>query len=320
MTEQDVINEEMYEEEDDDLPLQYRRLTQHLQTGSVDFNRRLAAYLTNQVAMRSAMDQMISNSYAQQYPNAPQFAHSHNRSAYTPSMSNGHMNSSPTIGSRQSPYPSPHASGFRPPHSRSYSSASPHSMMSMSSSSTNPSLLSGPDRRMSTPADFVTPGHAQPLQIEEIKADPSYLRQTQSAIPQQSDSFPLWPDYSSFSTALPPESQQMLGPSLDPADPMTSVLMAGSEGLTSNPYFNWGNMQPSGKFDMSGSNAMFNGAVAPSALENHAQTTTMNLKANSIGTPSLGRENSGASTQTNGDRMFAEFVQDETWPDDSAAA
>src|SRR3984957_20785659 len=55
VTEQYVINEEMYEEEDDDLPLQYRRLTAHLQTNSVDFNRRLEAYLTNQVAMRSAM-------------------------------------------------------------------------------------------------------------------------------------------------------------------------------------------------------------------------------------------------------------------------
>ncbi|KAH0541274.1 hypothetical protein GP486_008723, partial [Trichoglossum hirsutum] len=65
----------MYEEEDDDLPHQYRRLTAGLQTGSADFNRRLAAYLTNQVAMRSALDQAITNSFAQAYPNAPQFAH-----------------------------------------------------------------------------------------------------------------------------------------------------------------------------------------------------------------------------------------------------
>ncbi|KIX06809.1 uncharacterized protein Z518_04785 [Rhinocladiella mackenziei CBS 650.93] len=32
VTEQDIINEEMYEEEDDDLPLPYHRLTTHLQT------------------------------------------------------------------------------------------------------------------------------------------------------------------------------------------------------------------------------------------------------------------------------------------------
>ena len=55
----------MYEEEDDDLPLQYRRLTAHLQTGSADFNRRLAAHLTNQVAMRCVMEQMSQSPYGQ---------------------------------------------------------------------------------------------------------------------------------------------------------------------------------------------------------------------------------------------------------------
>ena len=73
VTEQDIINEEMYEEEDDDLPLQYRRLTNHLQTGSSDFNRRLAVYLTNQVAMRHAMEHMSGNHYLQQYPGNPQY-------------------------------------------------------------------------------------------------------------------------------------------------------------------------------------------------------------------------------------------------------
>ncbi|OQN95103.1 hypothetical protein B0A48_18887, partial [Cryoendolithus antarcticus] len=38
VTEADVINEEMYEEEDDDLPMQYRRLTAHLQTQNADFD------------------------------------------------------------------------------------------------------------------------------------------------------------------------------------------------------------------------------------------------------------------------------------------
>lgn len=55
----------MYEEEDDDLPLQYRRLTAHLQTNSSDFNRRLSAYLTSHQAMRNALSQALSNSYAQ---------------------------------------------------------------------------------------------------------------------------------------------------------------------------------------------------------------------------------------------------------------
>ncbi|KAK5135036.1 hypothetical protein LTR08_005696 [Meristemomyces frigidus] len=63
VTEQDVVNEEMYEEEDDDLPMQYRRLTAHLQTQNADFDRRLQAYLTNHVAMRTALGQAVSDAW-----------------------------------------------------------------------------------------------------------------------------------------------------------------------------------------------------------------------------------------------------------------
>ncbi|KAK0263557.1 hypothetical protein LTR35_017556 [Friedmanniomyces endolithicus] len=66
VTEQDVINEEMYEEEDDDLPMQYRRLTAHLQTQNADFSQRLQSYVINQMAMRqavsnAAIDGMLMN-------------------------------------------------------------------------------------------------------------------------------------------------------------------------------------------------------------------------------------------------------------------
>lgn len=45
VTEQDVINEDMYEEEDEDLPRHMRAFTAHLQTGSADFNTRLANFV-----------------------------------------------------------------------------------------------------------------------------------------------------------------------------------------------------------------------------------------------------------------------------------
>jgi hypothetical protein len=69
VTEQDVINEEMYEEEDDDLPLQYRRMTANLQTNSADFNRKLQSYLTQQVAMNQAVNSAMNGQYGQQFPN-----------------------------------------------------------------------------------------------------------------------------------------------------------------------------------------------------------------------------------------------------------
>lgn len=55
ITELDVQNEEMYEEEEDDLPMQYRNINMHLQTGSHDFDARLQAYLANAVAFRKAL-------------------------------------------------------------------------------------------------------------------------------------------------------------------------------------------------------------------------------------------------------------------------
>lgn len=66
MTEADVVNEEMYEEEDDDLLFRYRHLASHLQTDSELFNRRLQAYLANQMGIRSAMGHYVTSQYAQQ--------------------------------------------------------------------------------------------------------------------------------------------------------------------------------------------------------------------------------------------------------------
>lgn len=54
ITEAEVINEEMYEEIND-LPTEYRRLNAHLHTQSADFDRRLLAYLSCQMATRQAV-------------------------------------------------------------------------------------------------------------------------------------------------------------------------------------------------------------------------------------------------------------------------
>ncbi|OSS46560.1 hypothetical protein B5807_08576 [Epicoccum nigrum] len=64
VTEQDVINEEMYEEEDDDLPTQYQRLNAHLHTSSVIFNKKLHDYIATQHGVRN----MFMSQYANQNP------------------------------------------------------------------------------------------------------------------------------------------------------------------------------------------------------------------------------------------------------------
>ncbi|EMR67819.1 hypothetical protein UCREL1_5170 [Eutypa lata UCREL1] len=51
VSEEIVLREEMYEEEEDDMPRQYKYLTAHLQTNSPEMNNRVNAYITTQAAM-----------------------------------------------------------------------------------------------------------------------------------------------------------------------------------------------------------------------------------------------------------------------------
>ncbi|TKA61705.1 hypothetical protein B0A55_12156 [Friedmanniomyces simplex] len=115
VTEQDVINEEMYEEEDDDLPMQYRRLTAHLQTQNADFNRRFQSYLLNHVAMRqavgnAAVDGMQMNNQFQpnvQFINPGYMQMSQQQPAYPGSMMPPKMYNRTPSNYRQQPYPMP---------------------------------------------------------------------------------------------------------------------------------------------------------------------------------------------------------------------
>ncbi|KAL9006392.1 MAG: hypothetical protein Q9188_000866 [Gyalolechia gomerana] len=246
VTEQDVVNEEMYEEEDDDLPVQYRRLTAHLQTGSADFNRRLTAYLTNHVAMRSALDQAITNSYAQQYPNAPQFAH--NQPGIYPS---------PLMPSNMTPAQSPQSymqptfspASFRPSSARPVQAADRHSPTSyvQSPSSSSPVDAADPRRasvqsKSASPVAVRTPQsiHARPLISQpslsyQAKQEPAPLQISVSSQPQQIPPTPTSlyspEEYGPLSTTLPPESQMLLGSALRPGDPTASTLMGSNDNL-----------------------------------------------------------------------------------------
>ena len=246
VTEQDVINEEMYEEEDDDLPMQYRRLTAHLQTGNADFNRRLSAYLTNHVAMRSALEQSISNSYAQQYPNAPQFANPMFPSPMLAHQGQQQMMQPPQSPSmyRQAPYPSPRPQQqtFQPTtHQRSASIATPQEL----SVSTQSPAINNDSRRMSMPT--VPPTSGSPVQTRTPVSSSSTTPQQKPSFPQGSFSQqqynPMAYDMSSFnnnfspfSTALPAESQALLGSTMNMNDPLTQMMMQGSTAFPSNFY------------------------------------------------------------------------------------
>lgn len=80
ITEEIVMKEEMYEEEDDDLPRSYRLLGQHMQTDSPELNSRVEAYLSNRVTMSTLLARTneewrsneINRLFAQSFPNLGQ--------------------------------------------------------------------------------------------------------------------------------------------------------------------------------------------------------------------------------------------------------
>ncbi|KAI9654465.1 MAG: hypothetical protein M1829_000921 [Trizodia sp. TS-e1964] len=298
VTEQDVINEEMYEEEDDDLPMRYRRLAAHLQTGSADFDRQLTAYLTTQVAMRSALDQAINSSFAQQYPNVPQFPHNHPSVFPSPFMlppqAPQTQPTNPPMSYRQTPYPIPGSNGYRPNYqstSMSVASAQKTAVdISKGGSSTQttkqnrPSSASAPQRTATVsiekPAALPTLGKTESTadaatdstsdsfapflnmgNINFFNMDPA--AQTQGNMQSPYDPLLTGP----LSMVLPMESQMMLGGYLDPLDPLTSKFMPRGN-LMLQPLYNsqisspWSKQEP-----LHPSYDGINATLSPSALE-----------------------------------------------------
>lgn len=263
VTEQDVINEEMYEEEDDDLPMQYRRLTAHLHTSNAEFDRRLAAYLTNHVAMRAALGQAVG--MQNPYPNAAQFASSGMSpfSQQQQSMGPPYPTSANMYG--QAGFANPQQTMKSPLHNRSASIANPKELSNFS----NPPSLTVAggdlqDRRYSLPVNTspnsqdgqpATKRHKSihSLKLENLpkpmdmlsipKAEPGSPKcaapqqstQSQSVRPSEmpapfamSSMYPFGGLGNSmpFSTTLPLESQQLLGGAFDQNDPMTAMFMS----------------------------------------------------------------------------------------------
>lgn len=263
VTEQDVINEEMYEEEDDDLPTQYQRLNAHLHTTSVMFNKKLHDYIATQHGVRNMFMSQYQNPSFQQYgaqvPQQSNAAFGQNNwlnptmmppqqfNQQTPQTFGQQQQTAQSQGVRASPYHVPQR-----PHQRAASIAVPTSM--------DPSMHQGTSasqdaRRLSLPAQSVddqtrpAPSRGasfaaqQPTSPYTDTASP--LSGSGQRTPQlQADSETPVSTFSSMnfslgsqmlggpnplSMALPAESQQFVGSVLDPNDPRTAMFMSGSE-------------------------------------------------------------------------------------------
>jgi hypothetical protein len=254
----------MYEEEDDDLPMQYRRLTAHLQTQNADFDRRLAAYLTNHVAMRSALGQAVSDAWQNnQFNNIGQFMNPNmmqqplQQQQQQPGMPNSMLppqmsNRSPTS-YRQTPYPVANAQGMRPAHGRSVSIATPHEFAFQQPHQTGSAHdspvenIKQEDRRMSMPINAMpqtplsgtaapTSTHSSPARAMSRNSSATNLAKQQQFNQAQVQQQPTPPTQSDFHTS-PPGFQLRLPVNHRNLDPLTTALpMESQQLLAANPY------------------------------------------------------------------------------------
>lgn len=296
------MNEEMYEEEEDDLPLQYRRLTAHLQTGSADFNRKLSTYLSTHVAMRSAIEQAVQSSYNEQYSNFPQYAYNQQPLYPAPmagSQGQQQMFQQPTeqwnrpqqmpqqnspMTYRQAPYPQ--ANPFQSQHNRSASIATPQEFHG--SQDSNSPMVTPDQRRMSmpaTPAATATSTSSPSVLGAPLapKPRPSYPQGSfsqlntmqQQYIPNQQ----MLPTYDASSvgnifplTAQPSTESQMF---FGGFDHLTANLMAGAPNYPQQ-NFDWAgsfeSLEPLKKENQESGLGM---SIAPSQLQLNEESQTL---------------------------------------------
>lgn len=228
ITEKDVQNEEMYEEEDDDLPLQYRHLTAGFQTSSPEFNRRFAAYLTTHVAIRTALEQSILQSYQQQaQQEQQQYGISQSQAQLQlfqrfPSPLLAHQAQqaqramlpkqvSPV--SRYSPYSIPSRSSLTSP--------LPNVISQINTEKINPELSSEVPQLVSLPSTPIQPSTDGPMAPSPAPGPPFIPCNSRDPYkPHQSETQPNplnsanpsdLTTFGPLSTALPPETQSFLG-------------------------------------------------------------------------------------------------------------
>ncbi|KAL7619492.1 hypothetical protein AAE478_010031 [Parahypoxylon ruwenzoriense] len=211
VSEEIVLKEEMYEEEEDDLPRHYKYLTAHLQTNSPDMNHRVSAYITTQAAMATmARYNEVNRLFSESFPSAVTYHQHLNNSMYMAPL----VNNDGTFSHRLSTSGSSQGS----PAARTQSMSDPSQFDRRNSTATTSSIPNSATTMSSPPA--LTPGSST------TEADPSESKNTPYQTPSTfSSSLPLDPQLmqqpassSVFTSELPNEVKMMAN--IDMNDPM----------------------------------------------------------------------------------------------------
>lgn len=220
ISERIVQAEEMYEEEDDDMPRSYRALAAHLQTGSPDLNYRVNAFLANRVAMASMVAGMrnedwlqnpINKMFAEQFPNADKHAqamsHRLSTSSYYTSVNTPGPASTPTQDTRT-------MSTDNGPMSPSFGSVDYNSQAQFSTRSQSIAMSPMSPTERNGP---LSPGISEAPVLSDYR---------QPFSPDSS----MYDNSSVFTSELPMEAKMMAG--LDMQDPMSSMLMGSQDSFS----------------------------------------------------------------------------------------
>ncbi|KAI0018161.1 hypothetical protein F4780DRAFT_535824 [Xylariomycetidae sp. FL0641] len=188
VSEEIVMKEEMYEEEEDDLPRHYKYLTAHLQTNSPELNHRVNAFVTTQAAMATmARYNEVNRLFSESFPSAASFQQQFNGSMYmTPLMSPGAFSPRGSIsGSTQSSPTTAHGQPQFASLDRRVSEASVQSPPSQNGAASSPPALS-PCTTTTDSESRHTPFHTPASAFPHLQLDPQLARQsTQSSFTPQ---------------------------------------------------------------------------------------------------------------------------------------
>ena len=240
VTEQDVINEEMYEEEDDDLPAQYRRFAAHLQNQSLWLDHKYESYMIANTAMRQAMLQqaMRSQQAHQQHQSAtPFFAYNYAQPSASAPYQQTQVPQSPNM-FQQFAFP---AQIRQYPHQRSSSVATPQQSGYPSSMLQTAPVAESAEhrhRRMSLPAHTF---HSSTVMSPTAEASPQIFAGTVPYNFQQPlyDSVNQTVNFGPLSPSLPLEQQQIVANSLNPLHPSTQYLLSGGREMGQQFSYNY---------------------------------------------------------------------------------
>ncbi|KAH9905958.1 hypothetical protein F4778DRAFT_779346 [Xylariomycetidae sp. FL2044] len=209
-----VLKEEMYEEEEDDLPRHYKFLTAHLQTNSPEMNHRVNAFITTQTAMATmARYNEVNRLFNESFPSAVSYQQQLNNSMYMAPF----LRSGPTSPAIPGTASTPVSPTTRPESASGHfqlGSTDRRTSTTSASPAPNPALISSP------PA--LSPGSTA-TELADTKSTP---QQTSSAFPDVDPQLAQQGSSSVFTSELPQEVKMLAN--IDMNDPMAMHFFGGT--------------------------------------------------------------------------------------------